>query len=307
MPADFIGFPVANVVDGTLSYIQHLFSNPDITPSSVRWNSDSRKSKIRIGGAFITDDERTASVPYIVVDRGPFSFANMAIDNLKSATPNTFEVKEHLDWMDGHINVVCGSSVASEASSMANFLAICFQADRKSLKSVLKFVRHISYIDIGPEDPIKLDTEVYIWEVTLRIKTSVYVGWIDKPKAASELFERASLQAEGDDDAYKPTTGDVSIGSANLIDTNADFGFFNDNAPQLLEQEMSKNLYNVIFDGDETRYKIDSIVNGTTLKLKQYDSDNNEVDFNPATSETREYRIAWNSVRIKIELPNATT
>ena len=70
---------------------------------------------------------------------------------------------------------------------------------------------------------------------------------------------------------------------------------------------MDKHWYNVIFDGDETRYKIDSIVDETTLKLKQIDSNNNEVDFNPIVDETREYKIVWNGVHIKVELPNATT
>ena len=124
MPALLLNFPASAVVDVLLSYVQWVFGNPDLIPDDYRWTVEDRDSKIRISAPFVIDNEKPMSAPFIVVERGGFVFANRVIDNLKGADANVMTNREKVDWMDGTMNVICGSGSAGEASSLSNFLFI---------------------------------------------------------------------------------------------------------------------------------------------------------------------------------------
>ena len=49
MATGLINFPLALVTDGLISYLQHVFSSPEHTPSEYRWNANDRSSRIVFG------------------------------------------------------------------------------------------------------------------------------------------------------------------------------------------------------------------------------------------------------------------
>ena len=247
MPASMIGFPFANVVNSLLSYTQHLFSNPDITPADYRWSSDDRASRIRICAPFVIDNEKPMSAPFIVLERSGFEFEDRVIDNLKSADANTFAEPNYTSICNGTVSVTVGSGVAAEASSIANFLAIMFQADRHAIIKNVNFLRNLKHLGVGPEIPVIKDTQVRRWEVTLTLFVSMQMGWIGHTREV-ELWNKASIR-EGNIQGSSPlsTHGIISEGSDLLVDSTKDFGFLVTNDPQILEKELNNKWYYIRF------------------------------------------------------------
>jgi len=308
MPAPLINFPASSVVDCILSYLQFEFGNPEITPAEYRWNVDNRMSKIRISAPFVIDNEKPMSAPFIVVERGPLSFANRTLDNVKSGGPNTLENIEKVDWLDGTINVICGAGVAGEASSMANFLAIMIQADRHGIIKNSHFIRNLNYLDMSPEIPVVKDTEVRRWEVTLRLKVSLQIGWLN---AIMEpvLWTAAAIYETGSPPVTFSNHGIISEGLSTLFDNTKDFGPYITNNPQLLQQEFTRGLYYIRFRDNayQQLYTIVEIVDNHTLRLQTHDANNDPVPWVAAESATDvEYDLLWNTLHVHMELPVGT-
>lgn len=304
MPVPLENFPIAAVVDGLLSYTQYLFNNPEITPSTYRWNSDDRASRIRISGPFVIDNEKPMSAPFIVIERGGFQFANGTIDNFRSSDPNTFENKRFSDWSDGPVNVICGSSVASEASSIANFLAIMFQSDRHGIKKTLRFVRNLNYATVGPEIPVVRDNEIRRWEVTLTLSLSLQFGWIHRDYEEQIPWTKAGFYEINKPSETFSDTGIVSEGSDILTDSSKSFGYLNSNNPQLLQQEMELGWYYIKFNNNDQLYTISEIVDENNIRLTTHDEDGNTVPYSaPETAVDVEYNLYWNGIHLRMELP----
>ena len=307
MSVPLIHFPLSAIVDGTLSYLQYIFSNPEITPPEYRWNVDDRKSIMRISAPFVIDNEKSMSALFIVVERGTFAFSNSTIDNTKSADPNVFTNIKKVDWMDGHLNIICGSGTAGEASSIANFVAIMLQADKDGIKETLRFVRSLNYIDVSPEIPVYKDTEVRRWEVTLRIQFSLQFAWL-KSDLDVVKWNEFSLRTVGEDSIVFSDAGKVKSGESYLIDSTQDFGLLVDNNPQLLEAELDKGWYYIKFKDNvnDQLYTITEIINTHTLKLQTHDEDDKPVDWVATKSESDlEYDLLWNTIHVHIELPTS--
>lgn len=305
MAVEIQNFPLALLTDGLLSFLQHRFSDPQITPPAWRWSSDDRESRLRISGAYATGNEKPGSAPAIIVERGTFTPFNRTIDNVERADANTFLNPKHIDWLNGTVNVICESIVASEASSMANYLAIEFQANRHGICSTLEFMKDLSYLDIGPEQPAKADVEPRRWQVVLRLKCAVYLGWVRRDTTTIP-FNKASVVNTGDpDDWYESTTGETEVGLDRLYDANADFGTTDTNDPQFLSNDLSKNWYYITFDeGDNTIYTVTEIIDSNTLRLKRRDEYGNLVSYSaPATATGLGYKLKYNHVHFHIELP----
>lgn len=309
MPVPFINFPLKAIVDGIISYIQFLFTNEDITPASYRYSTNDRDSYIRIQGPFVIDNEKPMSAPFIVVERGTFAFSNSTIDNVKEATPNTFEYKEKVDWMDGYVNIIVGSRAAGEASNIANYLAITFQADRHGIIDKLKFVRNMNYVDVSPEIPVFKDAEVKRWEVTLRLMVSMQIGWATTIREP-EPWNKVSIYAVNSNWGSSSNTGIVAEGLDTLIDANANFGFFEANDPRLIEKELQEGYYYINFADNAygQHYPIAEIVDPNTLKLLTHDANGNPVPYSaPASAVDLEYKLYWNCVHIRGDIPNNNT
>jgi len=307
MPVPLLNFPLSAVVDGILSYTKWLFANELITPPAYRYSEEDRASKIRISAPFVIDNEKPMSSPFIVVERGTFAFQNSIIDNLKEATPNTFETKKRVDIMDGYVNVIVGSRSAGEASSIANFLAINYQADRHGIASNLKFVRNFNYVDVGPEIPVFKDAEVKRWEVTLRMAVSMQFGWCTVLREP-ELWTKVSIYAINSDWGSTSNTGIVAEGLDTLTDANANFGFLEANDPRLIEKELQEGYYYINFTGNPQHYPIAEITDPNTLKLLTHDVDNNPVPYSaPESAVDLEYELYWNCVHIRGDIPNNNT
>ena len=306
MTASLSNFPVSAIVDGLLSYLQHLFSSSELTPAEYRWNEDGRKSKIRIGAPFVIDNEKPMSAPFVVVERGGLQFDDRVIDNIKSGGANVQDNKEYVSICDGYINIICGSRVASEASSIANFISLMIQADRHGIISNLNFLRNLKQVDIGPEMPVVKDTEVRRWEVTARFFVSLQMGWI-KSIQEPVIWEKAALYANKGIDNNDPfsSKGEIETGVDVLIDQTKDFGLYTTNDPQLLEKELEKGWYYIRFKDNEYKqlYNVVEIVNNHTLKLTTHDVNGNTVPW--VSTETKinvEYDLLWNNIHLYTEI-----
>jgi hypothetical protein len=300
-PVSLKNFPLAAIVDGLLSYLQFVFSTPEIVPSEYRWNADDRKTKIRISAPFVVDDEKPFSCPFIVAERGGFAKDDRIIDNLKSSDANTLENPERVVIWNGSLNIICGGRSASETSSIANFLLINIDADRHGIIKNLKFIRNLKSMSIGPEIPIKKRDEIIRWQVTLVLSVSLQMGW----KGAltdPDKFEQFSLKAI---DTEKTSSGDAGIitkGIDTLVDNTKSFGFKTTDDPQLLEQEFEKGWYYIRFD--EQLYKIVKIIDKHTLQLVMENQYREEVPWEaPETKDHVIYDLLWNSIHVIIQLP----
>lgn len=304
MPVPLINFPLQSIVDGLISYLQFTFAKVDKVPPAYRWDPKDRASKIRISAPFVIDNEKPMSAPFIVVERGPFKFQNIAIDNLKSAQPNTFEGKRKDDIMDGSVNVICGASVASEASNLANFLAINFQADRHGIAGNMPFVRNLRYDTVGPEIPVVKDTEVRRWEVTLSLFVSMQIGWINILREPVQ-WNKVNLYGVNTGGEMHSDKGIVSEGNDILTDATQNFGILPTSDPQLLEKELAEGYYYIQFTGNSQIYPIAEIVDDNNLRLLSHDTDHSPVPYSAPESLTDvEYQLWWNCVHIRGEIPN---
>ena len=307
MAIPIINFPFSAVVDGLLNYLQWAFGNPRITPSDFRWNSDGLQSKIKISGTFVIDSKKPMSSPFVVVERGPFQFDNRMIDNVKDGTANTFENITKTAIANGYVNVIIGSGVAGEASSIANFIAVLMQDARHGIMNQLHFLRNFYHLDLGPEIPVVKYAEVHRWEVTLRFFTSIQLGWYTKlidPKP----WNSATIYTENANSLIDSTTGSMALASDLLIDTTKDFGFNTSNNPQFLQAEFTKGWYYVRFTDDPTSflYPISEIVDNHTLRIVSHDAENNHIPYSaPVAAHNISYEIKWNNLHIKLELPTS--
>ena len=306
MATTMMNFPLALVVDAFLSFMHHRFSKPEITPAAYRWNADDRQSRIRISGTHSEDNEKPGSRPSITVDRGAFIFANRMIDNLTSADANTFLNPKYRDWMTGYVDIICESSVASEASSIANYLAYEFQANRKMLAKQTKFIKDLSYTDVSKEMMADADVTPRRWRVVLRIKVNIYIGWISRYNGPTIPFNKASVIATAVEDPYKSIIGSLVINQDLLTDTGANFGLLNTDDPQLLQAELDKDWYYIVFDSDtnKTKYIVSEIVDNNTLRLKYREDGGALVPYSASSTESGvKYSLEWNAPHLYIELP----
>ena len=310
MPASMLNFPIANIVDALLSYTQHLFSNIELTPAEYRWSSDDRASRIRICAPFVIDNEKPMSAPFIVIERGGFEFEDRMIDNLKSANANTFLDPNYVTICNGMVNVTVGSGVASEASSIANFLALMYQADRHGIIKVVDFLRNLKHTSVGPEIPVIKDTEVRRWEVTITLFVSLQMGWISTLKEIGPVWNKFAMYGiKNVDTTPLSVSGIISEGSDLLTDSTKNFGLLTTDDPQLLEQELAKGWYYIKFnnignDVPEQIYPVVEIVDERTLRLLTHDVDNNSIPWSaPASLTDVEYELYWNNIHLYVEVP----
>ena len=301
MAAIIRNFPLSNVVDGCISYLQFLFANVDIVPDEYRWVEDDRATKIRISGVFVVDDEKPFSAPFIVVERGMFQKDDRIIDNLKKADANTFENKEGNTIWDGSINMIFGGRSSAEVSSLANFVATQIDADRKGIQGTLTFVRNIRSMTVGPEVPTKKRDEIIRWSVTLTLFVSLQMGWrnelIDPLKANHITLKHIAKQfmTEG-------TAGETTEGEDILVDNTKSFGFTTGDDPQLIQKEFEGGWYYVRFD--TKLYKVTKIVDEHTLKLVNWDQYQAEIPWEaPETATNVSYQLLWNSIHLSIQVP----
>lgn len=304
-PAIAKDFPLSLIVDGIISYLQWAFNNPDIIPPEYRWESDDRASHIRISAPFVIDNQKPMSAPFIVVERAGFVFANRTIDNLRSQSHTDGERTEKVDWMDGGINITFGSGVASEASCLANIVAILLQSDRHGIMAALRFVRNLRYSSVGPEVPVVKHAEVHRWEVTLQIEVSLQFGWIS---SQTEIEPWNKADVINTNDGTFSEHGATTEGSDIFEDLTKDFGITVDNDPQLLPAELSKKYYYIRFSDNPNGqlYTIKEIVDNHHLRLVTHDADDVEVPW--AAEETAtdiDYDFLWNHVHVHVKIPGA--
>lgn len=291
MATSLENFPLALVTDGFLSYLKHIFGSSDHTPSDYRWDKDDRASRITIVSPFVIDNEKPNSVSYITVERGGYGVDNRVLDNLKSSSENVFDITDNVMLTNGTVNLTIGTGVASEASSIANYLMIQLQSDRSSIMEKLGFLRRMQVVSVGPEIPQFKDSKVSRWTVTLTIETSIQMGWIKStPGDTWESFEVRAINRDGE---YKSTTGSLAEGSSSIIDAGANFGYDINSEPSFIKSEVEKGWYTIKLPGSSVSYVLEGVVSPTELIVKDLlpESDSSGV----------EYSVYWNDVHLHVK------
>ena len=307
MPAIITNFPLVAISDGIISFLQYIFGNAEITPSDFRWNADDRQTKIFIGGPYTITRDKVGAMPSITVARGNFSYHNRFIDNLESADAITQENPKYRDLMQGSLSIICEANVGSEATGLASFISIELQANRHPIAGALKFVHKMKWLGISAENPIEEQAEVTRWQCIISFDVMLYQAYF-KREMTPQPFNKLNIYAVDALEPWNSIYGETTIGSPNLVDNSADFGFLSANDPQFLESEFDKRWYYVTFsDTEPKKYTVEQIINNKTLKLSYVNSAGDTVDFNPGETEKNiPYTILWNSVHLNIELPKKT-
>lgn len=310
---EVIDYPLSNVTSFLLAFLQDQFSRPEVTPPGLRWDSDPGVSKIRISGVYAPDQEKAGSPLSISIKRGVFGYKKLNVGDISSATPNTFEDEAVEDLLEGSVDIIITSEVASETSSLANFIGMIIQANRQDLAGISKFIQHISVDSFSPEEPIKIDAVSRRWSCSVRLRCNLYIGWIRYNKY--DLSKNPVLQQLEVTHLHKfneSDKGEVGI-SDELVDLTQDFGTLNTNNPQFFQKDIDKGWYYVTIKTPgatpsdpikEERFQIGSIVDNHTLKLYYRDEFGVSHPYAPATAATDvEYEIAWNSIHLKTVFP----
>lgn len=304
MPAILSNAPIATVVDSIVVYLQQTFSDPKKVPKEYLWDDNPSRSSISISSSFPENDDTPERVPSITVDRSALSFPRIAVNDEKSVSANTFETEEKVVTCDGGLNVTITCGSASEASSMANFLAIMFISDAPAIKTVVSFIRRFRPVGVSAEMPVKRSAEVERWQVVLSIEVGIQIGWFRDYEEAPEKWKRMELVAVSKVHAFESAYGSVFAGSSSLKDFEAKFGFENDSNPKLIESELNGGWYHVIFEGSPQRYKVVSLKSENEIQLQAVDSDNNPVPFNPLVNGiNKKYKIVWNDIHLAVNIP----
>jgi hypothetical protein len=294
-------FPLALIVDGLISYFQFVFSNSEIVPDEYRWDADDRRTRIRISGPMVIDDEKPFSCPCIIVERGGFQKNDTIIDNLKSADENTFENRESVEVWDGSLSVTCVCRSSSEASSIANFLLINITADRHEIIKNIGFVRNFRTMNVGPEIPVKKNAEIIRYNVAFLIMASIQMGY-KSVLANADKFNKFSLTSVDIENKISGTAGSTTEGSDTLVDITKSFGFETTNSPQLLEREFNDGWYYIRFS--EQLYKIKEIVDEHTVRLVTIDENDDEIPWiAEETNSDVAYDLLWNGIHVLVQLP----
>lgn len=293
-------FPLVELSDGIISFLQYIFSKPDVTPAEFRWNQDDRATKIFISGPFTISRQNVGQMPTITVSRGPFTYENRVIDNHVASNPNVMTDPQYMDILSGPITLICEAGTGPEATGLASFCALEMQAHRKDLAAKMEFMHRTTWVGITPEVPVKEEAEIVRWQCSVTFNVSVYTGWVRR-KIGGTPFNKAAIY-EGKNQ-WQSAYGSITSGSPLLVDNSADFGFLTANNPQLLESEYLKKWYFINLEDVNKKYTVEELVDSKTLRLSQVDEDGNTIPFNPSESRTVSYKLMWNSIHVYSELP----
>lgn len=293
-------YPLIELSDGIISFLQYIFSKPNVTPAEFRWNSDERATKVFISGPFSISRQKVGQLPTITVARGPFTYENRVIDNHVASNPNVMTDPQYLDILTGPISLICEAGTGPEATGLASFCALELQAHRKDLALKMEFVHRITWVGISPETPVKEEAEIVRWQCSVTFNASVYTGWVRR-EIGGTRFNKAAIYDgyNGWESAY----GTITQGSDLLVDNSADFGFLTSNNPQLLQSEYDDKWYFVNLENGNKKYTVEELVNSKTLRLSQTDENGNQIPFNPSESKTVSYKLMWNRIHVYSELP----
>jgi hypothetical protein len=70
-----------------------------------------------------------------------------------------------------------------------------------------------------------------------------------------------------------------------------------------LSAELNNKWYYVLIGDDQRLYTIEEIVNNHQIRLSDTDKHDVVVPYNPPENRTTPYRIVWNTIHFKVELP----
>ena len=302
-------YPIAGVVGFLCGFLQEIiFSNPDIAPTVWRYEKSStgRTSKIRISAPFVIDNAKALSQPYVIVERGEFSFNNRVINDSRTAEANTTDEEERVLLPTGVVLMTCGSRSAQEASSLANFITLVINAGKNSIYTGSQFIRLIRTLTIGPEVPVWKGHEVQRYETTIAFEVGLHFAFrlttIEAEKMNKFSVEGVRLPYE-----LNGTKGEFTQGSGVFTDTTVKFG-----EDVLFEPgALSEKMYQVGFPGGNPRVYIDSInyepgeSYGYSLNLVTVDETGKVFTpyAAPADAENLEYVIKWNEFKLFFNYP----
>ena len=180
--------PPGFVKDVYLSFFQEYFSKQNTGDFRFTGN-DVNESEIHITDAFSIEKQVIEKRPAIMVQRGPMSWANLGLDQLKELDFTTGR-EVHSDLLSGTMTIHCISRQGLEAERLAWIVLFAL----KSLKKVLQ-VRGL--FDVGREAQIGAetspsalvsgDTVAHTTEVPVYSPFYVQITWENEPVNVSQL------------------------------------------------------------------------------------------------------------------------
>lgn len=290
-----IFFGVPSIQDFFIEFLQFCFKTYDLGGNG-RWkfNSNVKKTKILIVSPRTYGKEVNDNIPKLIVTRSAYAFTHTTLDQLKSATPGTFEKKSYQDLMLGGITIKGESNNEDEAEYLACLAGMMVHANRKALVKTAKgFIQRIRLMSITQVMPVVIDSKVSKVEcaavIDCPIQTSHETDTIIKTMVEGfNVFGDAGITPDPEI-FYENKYGTTVANQDNFVDSTANFGLFSNNNPMLVLSQIDRGQYTLVIDGE--RYIVTGIINEHTLSVdRAFD----------ATEENIEYTIYHNNTLLKV-------
>jgi len=265
-----------------IDFLQFIFKN--ITPDQFRWDPDERRTKVVIGAHEVFGLENAGSVLKIAVVRSGFAMQHRTINQARPA-PNTYGQKSFADLMDGTISVVVEAGTSEEATGLATFCGLVINANRGTIIKEAEVFHGLKLRTISEERTVEFQSKPARIQCAAILEAPLNVSWMTDKKSGY-IFGEMHIQ-HMDPDPIFISHCSITAGSKNLLDSNADFGYFNTNRPQFTEKELLEGWYTVRFKASGEEYKIKSVIAPDRLEL---------VSEMKKTETGIEYDIIYNSM-----------
>jgi hypothetical protein len=216
-----------------LCFLQGLFNH--FPKELFRWEPDDEDSSIVITEESPVERNAVAKRPHLVVMRGAYEWANLALDKMRNMNTMTGE-RVHTDLVPGHTTVHCIAETGREASWIADLVWRGTNHHKRLLQKVGGF-HHIGQNgSVGPETSpgmiVRGSSEVEAVMVDVLLPWYMQSTWGERPivppqKTTLELVfaePRARDVEKPGFDALNDATLLAHYGVANSEDVEAEFG-----------------------------------------------------------------------------------
>lgn len=269
-----------------IDFLQFVFKN--VVPDQFRWDPDEKRTKIVIGAHEVFGLENAGAILKIAVVRSGFSMEHRTINQARPA-PNTYGQKSFADLMDGTISVVVEAGTSEEATGLATFCGLVINANRAVIIKEAKVFHGLKLRTVSEERTVDMQSKPTRIQCAAILDAPLNVSWMTDKKTGY-IFGEMNMQ-HMDTEIVFLSHCSITAGSKILLDSNANFGYFNTNRPQFTEKDLLEGWYTVRFKVSGEEYKIKSVVALDRLEL---------VSEMKKTETDLEYDIIYNSMYFEV-------
>lgn len=282
--------------DVIISYLRYAFTN--ITPAKYRWDKDSSKARVIIGGGEVFGLECPGKMHKIAVVRADYMMQHATIDqrtpgdiggNMTAPAKNILGDKSYSDLMLGTISVVVEGQMGDEVTGLATFCGYMVNATRHKIIKEAGFLHNLRLRTVTAERTVDMTAKPIRLQVAAIFDAPLKTCWVTSPKY-TQRFNHFIL--EHMDEPMWDSRCSYNADSKILIDSTAEFGYFNNNRPQFSEIDLNKKWYKVRLKDSGRELKIINVMDTTRLELQSEISDSAGADI--------AYDIIYNSMYFEV-------